>query len=196
MLGELNSRMIWRRRYRISQFAGNNGLVFAMRTGGPPYPGIIFTLGNNQAVTEQLFSVGEKQLDIGNYRYTTGSGKNKKTHTWGYVAIKLERKLPHMVLDARSNNFLGSNLPTALSRDQILKLEGDFDRHFTLYCPQQYETDALYIFTPDLMALFIDEATRWEKRPAIAPNVMRTQGSPRSAQRQRSTPACHAKLST
>lgn len=156
------SRLTWTRRYRISQFASSNGLVFAMRAGGPSYPGIIFTLGRDQSVTEQLFSVGDKQLDIGNYRYTTGSGKNKKTHTWGYVAIKLERKLPHMMLDARSNNFLGTNLPATFSRDQILKLEGDFDRHFTLYCPRQYETDALYVFTPDLMALFIDEASQWD----------------------------------
>ena len=171
-LSALNSRMVWKRRCRISRFASSNGLVFAMRSGGPSYPGAIFNLGNNQAVTEQLFSIdtkqfdtsqlGQRQLDIGNYRYTTGSGKNKKTHTWGYVAIKLERKLPHMVLDARSNNFLGTNLPTSFSRDQILKLEGDFDRYFTLYCPRQYETDALYVFTPDLMALFIDEASQWD----------------------------------
>jgi hypothetical protein len=49
-----------------------------------------------------------------------------------------------------------------LDRKQILHLEGDFDEHFTLYCPQQYEQDALYIFTPDLMALLIDEASPYD----------------------------------
>ncbi len=49
-----------------------------------------------------------------------------------------------------------------LARDQVLPLEGDFDKHFTLYCPQEYEQDALYIFTPDLMALLIDEAAPFD----------------------------------
>ena len=43
-------------------------------------------------------------------------------------------------------------------RDQKLSLEGDFDRYFSLYCPQGYERDALYLFTPDIMARFIDNA--------------------------------------
>lgn len=40
----------------------------------------------------------------------------------------------------------------------MLSLEGDFDRYFTLYCPGDYERDALYVFTPDLLALLIDES--------------------------------------
>lgn len=66
-----------------------------------------------------------------------------------------------MVLDSKKNNFnlFGasvSNLPAGLKSDQVLSLEGDFDKYFTLYAPKEYERDALYIFTPDLMALFID----------------------------------------
>ncbi len=40
-------------------------------------------------------------------------------------------------------------------RGQHLSLEGDFDRYFRLYCPAGYERDALYLFTPDVMARFI-----------------------------------------
>jgi hypothetical protein len=50
-----------------------------------------------------------------------------------------------------------SNLPVSFDRSQVLHLEGDFDQHFTLYAPKEYERDALYVFTPDLMALLIDE---------------------------------------
>ncbi|WP_414172275.1 hypothetical protein [Clavibacter tessellarius] len=35
-------------------------------------------------------------------------------------------------------------------------LEGDFDRHAALYCPEGYERDALYLFTPDVMAVLVD----------------------------------------
>lgn len=67
------------------------------------------------------------------------------------------------MLDSKANNSIfGSNLPATLDRKQILHVEGDLDRYFTLYCPAQYEQDALYIFTPDLMALLIDEAAPFD----------------------------------
>ena len=131
------------------------------RTGAnPDYPGAIFGVGDSRAVWEHLYRADGRYLDLGNYQYTTGSGRERQVHRWGYIAIKLDRAVPHMVLDAKSNNSLFgfSNLPTAFNRKQVLALEGDFDRYFTLYCPTEYERDALYVFTPDLMALLIDES--------------------------------------
>ena len=77
----------------------------------------------------------------------------------GYLAITLPRRMPHMILDARGNDpMFGSSLPRPPALDQHLSLEGDFDSHFRLFVPSGYERDALYVFTPDLMALLIDEA--------------------------------------
>ena len=71
--------------------------------------------------------------------------------------------LPNIVLDARENDsFLGSNLPARYDRHQRLSLEGDFDRAFSLYCPEGYERDALYLFTPDIMARFMDHAATFD----------------------------------
>ena len=75
--------------------------------------------------------------------------------SYGYLAMQLERAVPQMVLDAKKN---GSSIPMPIGGGQQLQLEGDFNSHFTLYCPRGYERDALYIFTPDLMALLIDES--------------------------------------
>lgn len=144
---------------RLYRFAEANGFTFSPRASDPSYPGMIFGIGRRRTAIDHITRSGGRFLDIGNFRYTTGSGKNQKTRNWGFMALHLDRRLPHMLLDARSNNVLGmSNLPTTFSRDQVLSLEGDFDRHFTLYCPREYERDALYVFTPDLMALLIDEA--------------------------------------
>jgi hypothetical protein len=49
-----------------------------------------------------------------------------------------------------------------MNKDQTLSLEGDFNEHFTLYAPKEYERDALYIFTPDLMALLIDNVSKFD----------------------------------
>jgi hypothetical protein len=100
---------------------------------------------------------------VANYRYTVRRDKSSRVYRWGYLALKLDRRLPHMVLDATSNNLLfGSNLPRRFGKDSVLSLEGDFDRYFTLYCPPEYGRDALYVFTPDLMALLIDESSAFD----------------------------------
>ena len=146
--------------YRIARFAQANGMTFRPFVSDPPLPGMIFHLGHSRIASQLVRGQEPRFVEFGNYRYTTGSGKNKTTHSWGYVAVKLDVPLPNIVLDALGNNGLGSNLPSTFSKDQRLSLEGDFDRHFTLYCPSGYEADALYLFTPDIMARFIDHAAQ------------------------------------
>ncbi|QEO14614.1 hypothetical protein FLP10_09425 [Agromyces intestinalis] len=147
------------RRFRLDRFARANGMTYQPTFAAPGLPGMIFGLGRGRQATDQVRGYQPRFVEFANYEYTTGSGKNKTVHTWGYVAIKLNVPLPHIVLDAVGNNGLfGSNLPMAFDRAQRLSLEGDFDRYFALYCPEGYERDALYLFTPDIMARLIDNA--------------------------------------
>ncbi|MDP9027291.1 MAG: hypothetical protein M3N46_07005 [Actinomycetota bacterium] len=153
----------WTRWLRLSRFAQANGMTFSPAQGDPSYPGEIFQLGRDRSSLDHLTTASGRFLDMGNFRWITGSGKSQTTHNWGFLALRLDRNMPNMVLDSKANNTIfGSNLPATLDRDQILHLEGDFDRYFTLYCPAQYEQDALYIFTPDLMALLIDVAAPFD----------------------------------
>lgn len=153
----------WERWMRLSQFAQANRMHFATSSPDPGYPGMIFTRGDSRRATDHMMSTAGRFFDLGNYQYTTGSGRSRRTSYWGFLAFKLDRNLPNMVLDSRSNNgFFGTNLPESFGRNQVLSLEGDFDKHFTLYAPKEYERDALYLFTPDLMALLIDEASPFD----------------------------------
>lgn len=147
-----NARM----RARLYKFATHNGLTMLEGVLEPGYAGMIFDEGHSRAIS--IGFVFPARAEVGNYTYTTGSGKNRQTHAWGYMKVKLPRKLPHMVLDAKQNNSLGlfSNLPDTFNKEQALALEGDFNKHFTLYAPKQYERDALYVFAPDVMAKLID----------------------------------------
>ncbi|WP_193597397.1 hypothetical protein [Microbacterium sp. YJN-G] len=146
--------------YRIARFAAANGMAYEHQVRSPDLPGMIFHRGDDRTASSLVRGYAPRFVEFANYRYTTGSGKNRTTHDWGYVAVKLDVPLPNIVLDALGNNTLGTNLPASFARDQRLSLEGDFDRYFTLYCPQGYEADALYLFTPDIMARFIDHAAQ------------------------------------
>ncbi|WP_460740624.1 hypothetical protein [Microbacterium neimengense] len=151
------------RSYRLNGFAEANGFTYEPYAPAPPLPGMIFTRpGQSSAfVTDILRRRQGYALEIGNHTCTTGSGRSTSTYRWGYAAMRLPVALPHIVLDAHGNNAIGRpRLPIAFAKDQRLSLEGDFDRFFTLYCPEGYETDALYLFSPDTMAVFVDEAAR------------------------------------
>jgi len=154
----------WEKWMRLSNFATANGFLYSRVTSNPQFPGSIFALGSDRRSLDRIYTSEGRYLEISNYRYVTGSGKNRTTHDWGFMALALDRRLPHMVLDSTANNglFGGSNLPTTFAKEQRLSLEGDFDRYFSLYAPKDYERDALYVFTPDLMALLIDEAAPFD----------------------------------
>ncbi|MDQ0643506.1 hypothetical protein [Microbacterium murale] len=147
-------------RYRLSRFAAANNMTYEDQIDNPPLPGMIFSLGRSRQSERLVRGHSPRFVEFGNYQYTTGSGKNSTTHKWGYVAVKLDVPLPNIVLDALGNNGFGTNLPASFQKEQRLSLEGDFDQYFTLYCPAGYEQDALYLFTPDIMARFIDSAAQ------------------------------------
>ncbi len=147
---------------RLHKFAEANRLSFQSNLLGSPHAGAIFEEGYGHRINQVITLPGG--IEIANYQYETGSGKSHRYHPWVYVRIALPRHLPHMILDANSNNFFGkfTNLPVGLSGSEVLSLEGDFDRYFKLYAPEQYRTDALYIFTPDVMSAMIDRAKNFD----------------------------------
>lgn len=147
-------------RLRAFALANNFTYLDSSNTHPDSYNGMIFKQGHNRAVRTGVKSTSGTLYELANYSYVTGGGKSSKTHYFGFIRIKLPRRLPHMVLDATANNTFKrfSNLPVAFNANQKLSLEGDFDKYFTLYAPAEYKTDALYVFTPDIMQLFIANA--------------------------------------
>ena len=155
-------RWWWEAAYRITRFAAANNLRYG-HDEAVSYPGVIFGTGIDRTAERRLTTTAGRRVEIGNYRYTitAENRENSQVYGWGYVAISLDRRLPHLLLDAKANDnsvfgIKTSNLPVDLARDQRLSLGGEFDDKFTLYAPSDYGRDAFYIFAPDLMALFID----------------------------------------
>lgn len=150
---------------RLRDFAQRNNMTYQTNVDYDERGGIIFGSGHSK-VFRQLFVAEHRDfVELGNYEYTTGSGKNRQTHSHGFMRIKLPRRLPNMVLDSKKNNFFGgrfSNLSVGFGRDQHLSLEGDFDKYFTLYAPVQYKRDALYVFTPDVMQTLVTAAHAYD----------------------------------
>lgn len=163
-----NRQKYLKRMVRVIALANQQGLQLELRSRDRSQSGFMFNVGYSRVFSEVLSGEwgegGKLHFETARYKYSTGSGENRHTYHVRYLRVDLKRNLPHMVLDANKNNLrlfgktVFSNLPAQFDRSQKLSLEGNFDQYFTLYAPRQYERDALYIFTPDLMALLIDGA--------------------------------------
>ncbi len=95
-------------------------------------------------------------LEFGNLRY-----RKHRSGSWHYLAVELPVQLPHFILETTAPSSALRDLPITIDRQQRLSLEGDFDRWFRLYVPEEYERDALFVITPDVMASLVDHAHRF-----------------------------------
>ncbi|MBG6239738.1 hypothetical protein IWX78_002728 [Mycetocola sp. CAN_C7] len=143
-----------KRQYRLARFAAQNGMTY--QPG--PVRGTHLTPWADRGVLvlSTIFrSRSSRFVEIANFELISGTASNRNTQVGGYCAVKLSAALPHILVQARDGrpDVVAQAIP---ARAQALSLEGDFDDHFTLYCPDGYERDALYLFTPDVMARLID----------------------------------------
>jgi hypothetical protein len=149
---------------RASDLSQANGFSFTKGTKDPFYPGFLFSVGDTKnawGIVEGTYN--HREFKIFNYSYMQGHGRNRSEHDKGVVMVKLPRKLPNVIFDSKSDNFFGmSSLGASFSRGQKFTLEGDFNNHFDVYAPQNYGLDVLYFITPELMALLVDEAGKFD----------------------------------
>ncbi|MFG6445921.1 hypothetical protein ACFXP7_11445 [Microbacterium sp. P06] len=151
------------RQFRLHGFAEANGFDYVPYIDRPSLPGMIFRRFGALAdySTDVVRLHATTPFEVGNHVSKVRAGRSTTTHRWGYAVTRLPVALPHIVLDAQGNNSLRRPaLSGAYSQTQRLSLEGDFDKHFSLYCPRGYERDALYLFSPEVMAHFIDTASK------------------------------------
>jgi len=148
--------------HRLAQFAAANNMQYLPG----PY------LGNNikpwaeRVVRLQVSRVFRTRTDpaveFGNFEERYPKDDQRGTGFGGYAAIRLKTHLPNILLLSRLN-ATGTDVWRPIPvRSEKLSLEGDFDNYFTLYAPAGYDADALYLFTPDVMANLMDKAATFD----------------------------------
>lgn len=77
------------------------------------------------------------------------------------ISIVLPKKFPQMVLDSKYNNR-SKSIGLAFAREDIISLEGDFDKYYQLFAPKKYQLQALSVITPDLMSIMVNSAYKFD----------------------------------
>lgn len=90
--------------------------------------------------------------------FVVGDGEGATMHTVRAVRIPLPSEAPRIMLRSRRGGGALSVLPRRPTGRTRIRLEGDFSDVFDVSVPPGYETDALYVLTPDLMAILVDES--------------------------------------
>lgn len=136
----------WRR------FAEINGWQYKSYGDPDKESGIMFRQGNSgigdiSHIIEG--SIDDRQFRIFSYQFSIGSGKHKKTYRYTVFAFKFNGTFPHIYLNSKIN-FYG------VSTGEKIPLPSEFEEKFTLSAPREYETEALEIFTTDVLANLLD----------------------------------------
>ena len=142
---------------RLRSAATEHGFGFIRTLDGPGFSGLLFRTGTRVHAHDLVdtrtsptpFLAGSL---TGQYANDTSTPRIIGA---SFIIIPLPKSVPNIVLIAQGLGTL-RQAGLSLAGRQKLSLEGDFGRNFTLYCPEGYERDALYIFAPDLMQLLIE----------------------------------------
>ncbi|GED40260.1 DUF3137 domain-containing protein [Microbacterium oxydans] len=144
------------RRVKIAAFAWQNGWAYADLLERTRRPGAAFTRvvhGRERAVI--ACDDARMPFELGMH-HSVSRGQERATiqRPFAFIELPLPASVPHIVLANRKHSIV----PTlGLGRGAArMELEGDFAKTFRLIVPEGYQQDALYIFTPDLMARVLD----------------------------------------
>ena len=151
---------------QLQVFADANDLAEMHNVPPAGYQGSLFDEGRDKHIVMGVKSKEKNpDIEIANYRYTTGSGRSSREHNYTYVRMTLDRNVPNIFIDSKKNNLfmgLGQNHASQYKGSQKLQFEGDFNSTFDVFVPEGYERDALYIMTPDVMHVLVEYGAEFD----------------------------------
>jgi hypothetical protein len=144
----------YRAHLRLVRFADANAMSYLP---GPMSDGHFGSARRCFDLTRVMRPTLAPGVEFGNHEIVTAGRREGAPRFGGYAMVRLAQEMPHIRVIARRGPLRRAlTMMSRPEREQRLSLEGDFDRHYELYCAAGSERDALYLFTPDVLALLID----------------------------------------
>lgn len=141
------------------QVATHRGMTYVGKKDISAEKALFFTRGDNGTTYNTITGMyGDLPLSLFEYHYTVGSGKNKTTHLFTVCEVRFKGSFPHLYL-----NFRKDGLPRSggFMLPQI-SLPTEFEKQFQLFAPEQYEIEALEIFTPDTLTFLLENEWKYD----------------------------------
>lgn len=141
----------------MQQIASAIGFRYQPTGSRPELEAKFFQLGSSRQIEDVLSGVYRGcPIEIFNYSFTVQQGRSSHTEHYTIFALTFAGVLPDIALAPKS--FLGAGLlACAPDGDVAVTLEGDFNEHFYLYAPKNFDVEIREIFQPDLMLELIEK---------------------------------------
>jgi hypothetical protein len=156
-----------RRRTELEALAGRLGFSFRPGAWGDAgeFAGYTpFDTGRSRRVSNRVEGTrGGVRWEVFDYRYTTGSGKNSRTHRWGVVVARVPLSLPRALL--RPEGFLDSVASLAGFDDINFESEA-FSRRYHVSGSDRQRIDGL-IDARMMEYLLSLPAVHWQLGPGL-----------------------------
>jgi len=151
-------REIHRRAIRFWQdVAASYGFSYSTTLAVGEEEGLMFGQGHSRYATHVLSgTLHGFPFRTFQYQFQKGQGKSTRTFAFTVYEFTSTGRFPQLYLNYR-NDFNPAELSRFPSR---VVLPPEFEQRFRLYVPESYEIEALQLFTPDTLALLLDE--KWE----------------------------------
>lgn len=115
-------------------------------------------MGRDRCINNIVSGVyGNLNIDFFIFNCVLGAGKNSTGIDFTVASIDCAANLPRIFVDARHHSLHDDAVfsYSGLANDKnqgIIKLEGDFNKFFTLWAPKEMEIETLEILEPNIMA--------------------------------------------
>lgn len=152
-------RFYIKRRKMLKAFASEHGYNFSNYGDIASLNSTYLDVGHSRRMVNVISGIYlEQPIRFFDFRSVIGHGKHRRSVSFSGFEIEHKNSLKSFLLLSRKMRYSPGNLydgfQNAFGRE--IKLEGDFNKYFTLYVPEDYEIEVFQIFTPDIMVKFID----------------------------------------
>lgn len=131
-------------------FASENGFTYQKIADHRAEKGIMFKQGSSRAMYNVVQGVhGDLPVTFFQYQFTIGSGKNKETYEYTAFEFKTGGTFPNLFLNYKKDKH-------RVIGGKRLALPNGLSELYELSVPEQYEIEALQIFTPDVLELLLE----------------------------------------
>ncbi len=140
----------------FKQFGASIGFTFTDSIDVDSVQGKLFSIGRDRSISDVLTGMYQNiHVRIFCYQFIIGSGKSSQTINNTVFEATFDSSMPDLLVSSESQiQFLDD----CFNDEDVLKLEGDFNKYFKVRAPKGFEVEAYQILSPDVMVDLIDKA--------------------------------------
>lgn len=129
----------------LQQMAHAIGYTYSESAPIDTVSGQMFSTGHSQSLKDVMSGTyKDHPARLFNLSYTVGYGKNAHTYTSTVFELAYPTPLPHIILNLNPDESVPSDV-------EVVELEGDFNKYFSLYVTKGAQMEIREIFQPDTM---------------------------------------------